>query len=164
MENVVMFKQFKFEESLYQDLARIPLSTRCKLEGLGLEMPQEAWARLPLAERWVFCHLPIRSKGERECYAHYWAHILKREGLPSPGKVPQASGKKPWEDISRVPTEVAQKTRELNLPLFWPEWIKLDDLERYAIYKLCQDQPDPSLIRQAVQELLGVPAAVAQER
>jgi len=137
-----MFKQFKFEDELYRELERIPLSTRCKLEGLGLELSQEAWNRLPLAERWVFCHLPVRSRGERDCYVHYWTHILRREGMAPPQGAVRPTGKRPWEDISRVPSEVAQKTRELNLPLFWPEWIKLDDLERYAVYKLCLDQAE----------------------
>ena len=64
-----MFRQFKFEEALYPKLEGIPLSTRFKLDTIGVEFPLPIWGRLALEERWVLCHMPIRSKGERECYA-----------------------------------------------------------------------------------------------
>ncbi len=154
-----MFKQFKFEESLYEDLEQIPISTRFKLEMLGLEFPQEVWDRLPLAERWVFCHLSIRSRGEKECYTAYLSHVLRREGvLGISPDLKLLSSQKPWEDIARLPGEVAQRMGELNLPLFWPEWIKLDDLERFAVYKLCRDHAEGPLVQRVVLEFLGLSA------
>ena len=153
-----MFRQFKFEETLYEKLDRIPISTRFKLETLGLAFPAEVWNRLAPAERWVFCHLPIRSKGERECYVQYLQYVLRRQGSPTTKMeaFDPASDKKSWEDLARIPQEVAQKMRDLNLPLFWPEWIKLDDMERYAVYKLCQENAEDPLVQQAVQEFLGL--------
>ncbi len=76
-----MFRQFKFEEPLYQKLDRIPISTQFKLEGIGSNFPLDAWNRLPLEERWVLCHLGIRTKGERECYSQYLAYVLRRQGI-----------------------------------------------------------------------------------
>ncbi len=152
-----MFRQFKFEEPLYPKLDQVPISTRFKLETMGLHLPPGLWNRLDLAERWVFCHLPIRSKGEKECYGAYLTYVLRREGFPSPSEtngVP--SEKKGWEDLSRLPSEVAQKMRDLNLPLFWPEWIKLDDMERFSLYKFCRENADDALVQQAVQEFLGL--------
>jgi hypothetical protein len=155
-----MFRQFKFEEALYEKLDHIPVSTQYKLESLGLRFPRAAWSQLVLPERWVFCHLPIRSKGERECYSQYLSYVLNRDKMLA--AVPRDSKpepiKKGWEDISRLPSEVAQKMRDLNLPLFWPEWIKMDDMERYALFKLCQENAEESQIRQAVQEFLGFPS------
>lgn len=150
-----MFRQFKFEEPLYQKLGQIPVSTLFKLETLGFQFPADAWGQLALAERWVFCHLPIRSKGERECYSGYLAYVLKRHGITV---APEgATGeKKAWEDLSRLPGEVAQKMRDLNLPLFWPEWIKLDDMERFTLYKFCRENAGDALVQQVVQEFLGL--------
>lgn len=156
-----MFKQFKFEEPIYRELEQIPISTRFKLEMLGLEFPQDIWEKLPLAERWVFCHLSIRSRGERECYTDLLSHVLQREGRSGlPGGPSKGLERKPWEDLSRLPSEVAEKMRSLNLPLFWPEWIKLDDIERYAVFKLCRDHADDAMVQQAVQEFLGVSTAL----
>jgi hypothetical protein len=153
-----MFRQFKFEEHLYPKLEQIPLSTQYKLEGIGFNFPSDAWDRLPLEERWVLCHLGTRSKGERECYNHYLAYVLRRQKIsPSSSEKPGPnSGKKAWEDLSRLPAEVAQKMRDLNLPLFWPEWIKLDDIERYALFKLCLEKSTDAQIQQVVQEFLGL--------
>ncbi len=152
-----MFRQFKFEEGLYQKLDQIPISTQFKLETLGLELPLEVWGQLVPAERWVFCHLPIRSKGERECYNGYLTYVLQRHGFPLPSERDAASAeKKAWEDLSRLPSEVALKMRGLNLPLFWPEWIKLDDMERFSVYKFCRENSDDTLIQQAVLEFLGL--------
>ena len=152
-----MFRQFKFEEPIYQKLDQIPISTRFKLETMGVQFPMEVWNQLVLAERWVFCHLPIRSKGERECYNGYLAYVLKRHGLTvTPEGTGAFSEKKGWEDLSRLPAEVAQKMRDLNLPLYWPEWIKLDDMERFTVYKFCRENSGDPLIQQVVQEFLGV--------
>ncbi|HJT25615.1 MAG TPA: nitrate reductase associated protein [bacterium] len=150
-----MFRQFKFEEPLYQKLDQLPVSTRFKLETLGFQFPLEAWNQLALPERWVFCHLPIRSKGERECYSGYLAYVLKRHGITISSEG-AASEKKGWEDLSRLPSEVALKMRDLNLPLFWPEWIKLDDMERFTVYKFCRENAGDALIQQVVQEFLGL--------
>lgn len=151
-----MFRQFKFEEELYQKLEEIPVSTQFKLDTLGVVLPLEAWKRLALPERWVFCHLSIRSRGERECYTQYLSYVLHRDKIPAPKNVETPNLKRPWEDISRLPSEVAQKMRDLNLPLFWPEWIKLDDMERYTLFRLCRENSDTDSIRQAVQEFLGL--------
>jgi hypothetical protein len=86
--------------------------------------------------------------------------VLQRDKVAL-SKVPDPlEAKKPWEDISRLPSEVAQKMRDLNLPLFWPEWIKMDDMERYALYRLCRQNADPDEVRQAVQEFVGLSQTV----
>ena len=157
-----MFRQFKFEESIYEKLDHIPVSTQFKLDSLGVSLPEEAWMRLALPERWVFCHLSIRSRGERECYSRYLSYVLQRDKMKVPGNTGAQDLKKPWEDISRLPSEVAQKMRELDLPLFWPEWIKLDDMERYTLFKLCKENADKDPIRQAVQEFLGLSPSSAR--
>lgn len=149
-----MFRQFKFEEALYPKLEGIPLSTSFKLDTIGVEFPLPVWGKLAFEERCVLCHMPIRSKGERECYAGYLAFLLKRHSAPVPP--PSAPAKRVWEEISRIPAEVAHKAASLNLPIYWPEWIKLDDIERYAVYKLCCGNAEDRLLRQAVQELLGL--------
>jgi hypothetical protein len=160
-----MFRQFKFEEELYATLDHIPMSTQFKLDSLGLALPPEAWTQLELPERWVFCHLSIRSRGERECYGQYLSYALKRLKLLTKPPASSADEKKPWEDIGRLPSEVAQKMRDLDLPLFWPEWIKLDDMERYTLFKLCRDNAEKGQLRRAVEEFLGlsrpVPSAKA---
>lgn len=149
-----MFRQFKFEEALYPKMEAIPMSTRFKLDSLGLALPVEAWGKMALEERRVFCHLSIRSRGERECYTHYLAYVLKRLQMTLPAA--DKGQARPWEDVSRLPAEVAQKMRDLDLSLFWPEWIKMDDMERYALHKLCSENADPTAIRRAVQEFLGI--------
>lgn len=151
-----MFRQFKFEEPIYQKLDQIPISTQFKLETMGFQFPLEAWNQLVLAERWVFCHLPIRSKGEKDCYNSYLSYVLRRQGFPLPAEGTAPPEKKAWEDLSRLPSEVAQKMRDLNLPLFWPEWIKLDDMERFTLCKFCRENTGDALILQVVQEFLGL--------
>lgn len=152
-----MFRQFKFEESLYQKLERIPLSTQYKLEMLGITLPVENWGRLAPEVRQVLCHLSIRSRGERECYGQFLAYVLQGQKSSLPLKTaPPSAVKKSWEELSRLPAEVAQKMKDLNLPLFWPEWVKLDDMERYALHRLCRENTDGASVRQAVQEFLGL--------
>src|SRR6185295_4089076 len=98
-----MFRQFEFEKKLYQKLEGIPVSTQFKLEMLGLEIPLDAWKKLAIEERWVLCHIPIRSKGERECYADYLAYLMVRSGVLSRTSPAVSPERKPWEELSRIP-------------------------------------------------------------
>ena len=152
-----MFRQFKFEEALYPKLEEIPISAMFKLETLGLDFPLEAWRRLALEERWVLCHMPMRSRGERDCYRDYVFYLLKRQKVPLPVlPTSPAAVKKPWEELSRLPAEVAKRAGELNLPLFWPDWIKLDDMERYAIYRSCAGKSGNAQVQKVVEEFMGL--------
>lgn len=156
-----MFRKFKFEESIYEKLQDIPLSTRYKLDRVGLQLGVKSWNRLSAEEKRVLCHLSVRSQGEMECYKEYLLFLLHRL-KEKPEWQDRETGKREraqWESLSRVPENVYLKALSLKGLLTPVEWIRLDDLERYALFRLSVEKYGDALFSKALEEFLGLPTA-----
>jgi hypothetical protein len=60
-----------------------------------------------------------------------------------------------WENLNRIPEEVYLKVLALKGLMTAVEWIRLDDLERYALFRLSQEKYSASQFAQALEEFLG---------
>jgi hypothetical protein len=151
-----MFRKFKFEESLYDGLTAIPLSTLYKLDAVGLELSPEIWRGLPEEERRVLCHLSVRSLGEKNCYNRYVLHLLRRAGespvFLEPEKMKRERSE--WENPVRIPTAVHQQAVAAGFAMAQEDWLKMDDLERYALFKLSGEKRDAERFGSALREFL----------
>lgn len=156
-----MFRKFKFEEEIYSKLQGIPMSTHYKLDRVGLKIGVKTWNRFSAEEKQVLCHLSVRSQGEMECYKEYLLYLLNRlkekpEWLdPETGKKEKAQ----WENLSRIPESVYLKVLSLKSLMTPVEWIRLDDLERYALFRLSLEKYSDVLFGKALEEFLGLPSA-----
>jgi hypothetical protein len=151
-----MFRKFKFEEPLYGDLDSIPLSTRCKLDAVGLDLPPAAWKALAREEKMVLCHLSVRSQGEKDCYRGYVLHLLKRLDQ-SPVFLDFARlerEKSEWENPVRIPREVEEQAGKAGFAISQRDWLKMDDLERYALFKLSASPSGTGPFKAALEEFL----------
>lgn len=156
-----MFRKFKFEEAIYSKLQEIPLSTRYKLDRVGIRMGLKSWNRLSAEEKRVLCHLSVRSQGEMECYKEYLLYLLNRL-KEKPEWLDTETGKKEraqWENLSRIPESVYLKVLSLKSLMTPVEWIRLDDLERYALFRLSQEKFGDILFGKALEEFLGFSTA-----
>jgi len=152
-----MFRKFKFEEPLYEALAAIPLSTQFKLDRVGMRLSLKNWGRFAPEERQVLCHLPVRSQGELECYKKYLSFLLKRWKEHCEPLDPQAAAneRSQWENLNGVPESVYLKALRFRVLLTPENWIELDDLERYALFRLSTEKhPDPEF-QEALNEFYG---------
>src|SRR5581483_10161915 len=133
-----MFRKFKFEEAHYQDLSAIPMSTRYKLDRVGLQVDPKTWSQFSMEERRVLCHLSVRSQGEVECYEEFLASLLRRHKAKIEKRDPLESRRErgEWENLNRIPEQVYLRVLKLKKLLTPQEWIDLDDLERYVLYRL----------------------------
>lgn len=153
-----MFRKFKFEESLYGKLQEIPLSTRYKLDRVGLKLDTKSWNRFSPEEKHVLCHLSVRSQGELECYKEYLLYLLRRYKAKAEW-IDGDTAKKDkieWENLNRIPEEIYLRVLSLKGLITPVEWIRLDDLERYALFRLSQEKYSGSMFAQALQEFLGL--------
>lgn len=130
------------------------MSTRFKLDAVGVKLSLRTWNRLAEEERLVLCHLSVRSQGERECYRRYLEFLLGRLGDP----LEEVDAKRlraeraDWENLTAVPLEVARRAAALGSPLTEEEWIQMDDLERYALVKLAGGKHDHANFQPALEE------------
>ena len=153
-----MFRKFKFEEDLYEKLQAIPMSTRFKLDRIGLKLNTKSWNRFSSEEKQVLCHLSVRSQGEVECYKEYLLYLLHRLKDKVEWSDPETSKreKTQWENLTRIPESVYLKVLTLKGLLTAVEWIRLDDLERYALYRLSTDKYSETQFAKALEEFLGI--------
>jgi|GEM_PF-1013672 len=153
-----MFRKFKFEEIHYSDLLTIPLSTRHKFETIGFLVEEAHWRKLPLEERRVFCHLAIRSQGERDTYKEFMVSAFHRLGvtlrLLEPGAL--LNQKTEWENPGKIPPQVLETSFRTGTPLRPEDWLGMDDMERYALYKLAASEE--KLFLEALREFLKADA------
>ena len=163
-----MFRKFKFEESLYATLQKIPLSTQFKLDRIGVRLPLKTWNRFSPEEKNVLCHLSVRSQGEMECYKEYLSFLSRRTKEKVEWSEPQASLKEKaqWESLARIPEGVYLRALRLKVMLDPGDWIQMDDLERYALFKLSLEKEPLELFARALQEFLAItlpPATLSAE-
>lgn len=154
-----MFRKFKFEEDLYSKLPSIPVSTRYKLDRVGLKLGSKTWNRLAHEEKLVLCHLSVRSQGEQECYKEYLLYLLNRLKEKPEWMDPATSRaeRMEWESLGRIPEGVYLKALALKGLITPVDWIRLDDLERYALFRLSFEKYGEALFARALEEFLGAP-------
>ncbi|HEV2354476.1 MAG TPA: nitrate reductase associated protein [Puia sp.] len=156
-----MFRKFKFEEEIYSKLQGIPMSTRFKLDRVGIKLGGKTWNRFSAEEKQVLCHLSVRSQGEMECYREYLLYLLNRL-KEKPELLDPETGKKEraqWENLSRIPETVYLKVLSLKGLITPVEWLRLDDLERYALFRLSVEKYSDALFGKALEEFLGLSTA-----
>lgn len=153
-----MFRKFKFEESVYEKLQSIPLSTQYKLDKVGAALSLKSWKRFSGEERAVLCHLPVRSQGELECYRGYLGFLLRRSNEKLEEADPEAShqNQAQWENLSRVPEPVYLKALQMRVLVTPGDWIQMDDLERYALFRLSTEKYSQEPFARALHEFLGL--------
>lgn len=159
-----MFRKFRFEESIYPDLKHIPMSTCFKLDRAGIRLDQGQWAQFSLEERRVLCHLSVRSQGESKCYRDYLCFLLKKQkgSLPKAALEVRDPEAEEWENLGRIPEVVYLRILKMKRFITPQEWIDLDDLERYVLYKLAQEKQNDEVLAQAYEEFFPQPGTRVQ--
>jgi hypothetical protein len=152
-----MFRKFKFEEDFYDQLKCIPFSTRHKLDLAGVKLSLKSWNVFSEEDRQKFCEMPA-DKGQSDQYRKALVSLLEKLGEPV--KLMEAaqleSEKAQWGNPERVPVDVETKISQLGLSLKVDDWKKLDDLQRFVLFKLSQGKHDHVNLGPALKEFLGV--------
>lgn len=154
-----MFRKFRFEEANHPKTGYVPLATRYKLDMVGLQISRKSWTRFLEEEREVLCHLPVRSQGEKECYKRFLAHLLAKKGerveYSDPAEIQR--DKEQWENPILIPASVCRKMKEAGFLLNEEEWLRMDDLERYVLFRLSKENDQLNTFDEALKELRAHP-------
>jgi hypothetical protein len=126
---------FTFEADFTSDLRCIPMAVRRKLDLAGVKLKLQHWAELEKEERrellaWADDPAAI------EALRH---HLLARSAALSPGpakELPRPAGAA-WQQAEQLPEPLAASCLQLGLELRGGAWAELDELQRFALVKLC---------------------------
>ncbi len=151
-----MFRKFKFEEDFYGQLKCIPFSTRHKLDLAGVKLSLKSWNLFSEEDRNRFCEMPAEGSNAGR-YREALVSLLEKFGEPV--KFMEASQleseKTQWGNLSLVPADVTAKLSQLGPALTVEDWKKLDDLQRFVLFKLSQGKHDHANLGPALKEFLN---------
>ena len=147
-----MFYRFRYESGFYATLSRVPLHLRMKLDLAGVKFSLKDWLAFSIEERSVLCHFPIDAEEERQAFIAYLGLLSRRyRGEPLSLTAPIDSSL--WDNSSRVPKAVDDKSTAINQPVAIAEWARWDFCQRYALYKTAVSKNEPEAFFEVLKEL-----------
>src|SRR6266852_3848149 len=134
-----MFRKFEFEEDFYDQLKCIPFSTRHKLDLAGVKLSLKSWNIFSEEDRQKFCEMSAEGEGYRR-YRETLISLLEKIGEPVKLMEPAQleSEKAQWGNSEKIPQAVETRVFQLGLSLKTEDWKKLDNLQRFVLFKLSQ--------------------------
>jgi hypothetical protein len=151
---------FGFEADFTSDLRCIPMAVRRKLDLAGVKLKLQHWAELEEEERRELLAWPDEPAAI-EAMRH---HLLERSAALSAGparELPRPAGAA-WQQAEQLPEPLAASCRQLGLELRGGAWAELDELQRFALVKLCHPGHEHRNLPRALAEfglLVGEPSS-----
>lgn len=129
---------FQFEDDFIEENVRcIPMIVRFKLDACGIKLKLAEWSKLKVYERNILIARPCISKKEIACYLFFLQQlILKRTGYKATPFLREVNPA--WADIENINAAVQQKAIEAGPEITLQQWRLLNNLERFALLKLCR--------------------------
>ncbi|HEU4536550.1 MAG TPA: nitrate reductase associated protein [Polyangiaceae bacterium] len=150
-----MTAPFAFETEIDAALTYMPLALRYRLDRAGLKASLAAWQALPPDRRRRLLDAPAASDADVAAFALALHEALAEAGH-APSALPPLPSPPPWRAPAALDAALAW-AGELGLPFAPARWNTLDDLRRYALYRLSASRKSPDAFRAALGEfgLLG---------
>ena len=135
---LTMVQYFRFEQDFVEDGIRcIPMIARFKLDAAGIKLKLKEWNQLTEEERVNIAEYPCASTEEIQEYAQYIRTlVLYRSG--SQVQEMEVDQYPCWNKVSEIPPVLQNKLDELGLSLGIQQWQELNELQRFALLKLCR--------------------------
>jgi len=129
---------FLFEEDFAGDNIRcIPMIVRFRLDAVGIKLKLNEWSRFSAAER----NLLVRKECITESDILWYREYLQRLVLKAHGKLPSELPVDlfpAWENSEEIPAELVEMMDKLDGEISVSQWRSLNDLQRFALLKLCR--------------------------
>lgn len=129
---------YRFEEDFVEHGIRcIPMIVRFKLDIAGIKLKLSEWSRFSEAEKQVLAATPCVTTTEIEAYGDFITALtfkytgnlpvlLETENLP------------PWYAGQPLSKELKEKAAEFGQQISPENWLQLNNLQRFALLKLCR--------------------------
>ncbi|MCX2492129.1 nitrate reductase associated protein [Pedobacter sp. PF22-3] len=137
-KNLKGIEYFKFEEDFIEENVRcIPMIVRFKMDNAGIKLKLAEWSKFLPSERILLALLPVSTKKQTDKYHQFLIGLITKytgnqattlaiEPLPD------------WGNLHQIPAMLKEKLAELQFHLSINQWIKLTNIQRFALLKLCR--------------------------
>ena len=141
---------FAFEADFSGDLRCIPMAVRRKLDLAGVKLKLAHWHGLSEAERRDLLDWPD-SPHELE-RLHIWLLARSAELPQGPARAIDPLHNAAWLRGGVIPDVLLESCRQLGVNLRAERWSQLDELERFALVKLCHPGHEHRNLPRALEE------------
>lgn len=139
---------FRFESEYSDDLKFIPIGIRYRLDLAGLKLGLGAWLDIPVPERFFLLKMPMQTEWEIADFRER----LSRSTADYPPTAIDRSNPKEWANSLPPPKSVTDACKSAGIPLDETIWIRMPELQRFALKKLSTSKRQPDAFRKALDE------------
>lgn len=143
---------FGFENEYSEDLHFIPIGMRYRLDLAGLKVGLEAWLGVPVPERFFLLDMPVGTARDIVVFRERLMRSLADCHAPSIICADPAD----WGNNLPSPQSVRDACVSAGMPLEESLWVRLPELQRYALRKLSLSKRQPDAFRKALEEFAAV--------
>lgn len=130
---------FQFEKEKCASLRRFPMHFRLKLDLCGIKLSKRDWITFPIFDKQQLLAMPCETKEE----IHAFRSKLKSMISACSGdsiEVAPVGELAPWKNTSTVPASIQKQISGLNMtPPSLDQWMRLNELQRFALLKLTRE-------------------------
>ncbi len=142
---------FEFEQDFVGSLRCIPMTVRHKLDTCGVKLKLDHWNRFTPEDRRALVEWPCNTPNAAVIYRDRLQSLIT-ERCGAPAKTLEIPAMPPWKADSTIPAAVVSKFEEQAVPLTLAQWVKLSELQRFALVKLSRPSHENSNFIPAVKE------------
>ncbi len=127
---------FLFEEDFVEAGVRcIPMIVRFKMDVAGIKLALATWCKFTTKERKQLAIMPCATAVGIRAY-YYFLNRLVVKYTGSNGVPLKFDASPLWADLENIPEALQQKAMEFNWVITVNKWVRLTDLQRFALLKL----------------------------
>lgn len=127
---------FQFEKQFANDLQCIPMIVRFKLDKAGIKLSIKQWHHFQFEDRSQLATLPCTSITQINNYKIFLTKLISEKTDEQPVVI-AAEIHPEWLNINTVPEQVIMQAIGVGIkPPLVEMWSKLNDLQRFTLYKL----------------------------
>lgn len=142
---------FQFESDYSSDLHFIPLVIRHRLDVSGLKVGLEAWLKIPLTERKILVGLPFESEADFKNFTEQLSQLTLQWFGQAPKLIIPLS-QTLWSASNEIAASILNRCESITQSKLTVNWKHLNELQRYALYKLSTSKRQADEFEKALQE------------
>ena len=129
---------FEFEQDFMENNMRcIPMLVRFKLDTVGIKLKIREWSRFSLDERIELALKSCTTPEEIKKYRNELRDLIKKY-TAAEATVLNIDFNPGWKSVELIPEALQMKAAEFGWKIKLPKWKSLNNLQRFALLKLCR--------------------------